>query len=180
MGDLDQIRRFLASEGILMSFNGPFRHSIIEELGKAVRRHLEAEAVRKSAMADVFTVFIEAAQNVAAYAAQGHWTGPERAQAETGVLVIGRRGDRYLVRCGNHIRSQDAPGLLARLDALAGMAPADLKALYKERLHAEVPPGAQGAGLGLIRMARTASAPLSYSVAAEDAGLEFFSLTVTV
>ena len=180
MGDLDRIRQFLASEGILMSFNGPFRHSIIEELGKAVRRHLEAEAVRKAAMADVFTVFIEAAQNVASYAARGHWTGPERAQAETGVLVIGRSGDRYLVRCGNFIRRQDAPELLARLEALGGLAPAELKALYKERLRAELPPGAAGAGLGLIRMARTASAPLSYSVAAAEAGLDFFSLTVTL
>jgi hypothetical protein len=180
MAELDHIRQFLASEGIVMCFNGPFRHSIIEELGNAVRKHLEVEAVRKSAMADVFTVFIEAAQNVANYAAHGHWTESERSRAENGVLVIGRSGDSYLVRCGNVIRTQDAGPLLARLDALAGLAPADLKTLYKERLRAEVPPGATGAGLGLIRMARTASGPLSYSVVAVDSGLDFFSLTVTL
>ncbi|BDU74370.1 SiaB family protein kinase [Mesoterricola silvestris] len=180
MADLDQIRQFLAAEGILMSFNGPFRHSIIEELGKAVRRHLEAEAVHKSAMADVFTVFIEAAQNVANYTAQGHGAAPGGSQADNGVLVIGRRGDHYLVRCGNFIRREDASPLLAKLDALGGLGPAELKALFKERMRAEVPAGATGAGLGLIRMARTASAPLSYSVVTVEPGLDFFSLTVTL
>lgn len=180
MGDLDPIRQFLASEGILMCFNGPFRHSIIEELGKAVRKHLEAEAARKSAMSDVFSVFIEATQNVANYASQSHWTDAERTQVETGILVIGRSGDHYLVRCGNFIHPRDGAPLMARLDALAGQSPAALKTLFKERMHAEMPPGATGAGLGLIRMARTASAPLAYSVAAGEAGLDYFSLTVTL
>jgi hypothetical protein len=180
MGDLDLIRQFLATEGILMCFHGPFRHSIIEELGKAVRTHLEVESMRKTAMADVFTVFIEAAQNVANYAAGGDWAEDERDQAQAGVLVIGRNDGRYLVRCGNFIRRGDAAALVARLDALAGQSPEALKALFKERARAELPPGSTGAGLGLIRMARTASRPLDYAVVAHDPGLDYFSLTVTL
>jgi hypothetical protein len=178
MGDLDHIRQFLADEGIVMCFNGPFRHSIVEELGRAVRRHLEAEAVTKPALADVFTVFIEAAQNVSNYANHQAWDETERARVQCGVLVIGRDGDRYRVRCGNFIHPRDGELLLAKLDALAGLDAAGLKALYKERLHG-APPGA-GAGLGLIRMARTASQPLAYAMAPGQAGLAFFSLTVTL
>jgi hypothetical protein len=178
MSDLDRIRHFLASEGIHICFNGPFRHSIIEELGLAVRRHLEVDAVRRSATADVFSVFIEAAQNVSNYANRGHWTAAERAQVQNGVLVIGRRDDHYIVQCGNYIDPRDAGPLLGRLDALSAMDKAELKAAFKERMHAELPPGAQGAGLGLIRMARAASRPLSYAIGAGEAGLDFFSLTV--
>ena len=179
MGDLDRIRQFLAEEGILMCFNGPFRHSIIEELGQAVRSHLEAEDGRKNAMTDVFSVFIEATQNVSNYARSEPWTEAERARVQSGVLVIGRQEDQYRIRCGNYIRPADTGPLLARLDALAALDAAELKALFKARLRAE-PPAGGGAGLGLIRMARTASRPLAYEVAPSEDGLAFFSLTVHV
>jgi hypothetical protein len=179
MGDLDRIRQFLADEGILMCFNGPFRHSIIEELGQAVRSHLETEDVRKSAMTDVFSVFIEATQNVSNYAKRETWAEGEKARAQSGVLVIGRQGDQYRIRCGNFIRPDHGAPLLARLDELAALDAVGLKALYKARLHA-APPSGGGAGLGLIRMARTATQPLSYEVAPGEAGLAFFSLTVHV
>jgi len=180
MDDLKPLRQFLATEGILMCFNGPFRHSIIEELGKAVRRHLETEDVTKSATTDVFSVFIEAAQNVSNYLNRSHWDEADRALLQCGVLVIGRQGDHYTVRCGNHIRPGDTAALLARLDHLSGLAAPELKALYKEQMRAELPPGTPGAGLGLIRMARTASRPLAYGVAPGEAGMDFFSLTVTL
>ena len=179
MGELDRIRQFLADEDILMCFNGPFRHSILEELGQAVRSHLEAEDVRPSAMTDVFSVFIEATQNASNYARSEAWTQAEKARAQGGVLVIGREADRYRIRCGNFIRPAAGPPLLARLDALAALDPVGLKALYKTQLRGTRPSG-PGAGLGLIRMARTASRPLSYEVAPGEVGLDFFSLTVHV
>jgi hypothetical protein len=178
MAELDHIRQFLAAEGILMCFHGPFRHSIIEELGKAVRKHLETETVRKSAMVDVFSVFIEATQNVSNYANRKAWEEAERARVQNGILVIGRQGEAYQIRCGNFIHPRDTAALLARLDHLATLDAAGLKALYKEKLHAEVAPDVTGAGLGLIRMARTASKPLCYAIAEGHGGLDFFSLTV--
>ena len=180
MADLDHIRQFLAAEGILMCFNGPFRHSIIEELGKAVRKHLETEDVRKSAMADVFSVFIEAAQNVSNYALRNRSDDLGRTRLQSGILVIGRQGEAYQIRCGNYLRSEDTPALLLQLDRLGRLDKAGLKAVYKEQMHAAVPPGGTGAGLGLITMARTASQPLAYAVVRGEPGLDFFSLTVTL
>ena len=46
----DELRR----QGVLMCFSGPFSHSIIEELGKAVRHYLESAQVARSALMDVF------------------------------------------------------------------------------------------------------------------------------
>lgn len=178
MNDLHDLRRLLARDGILMCFNGPFRHGLIEELGRAVRRHLEAEAVSGPALADVFTVFIEAAQNVANYANLPTWDEPTRARVQHGVLVIGRQDERYVVRCGNLVQPGDGQALVARLDELASLDRAALKARFKAQVHGA--PSGGGAGLGLIRMARTASGPLAYAVVPGDGGLDFFSLTVTL
>lgn len=180
MQTLFDLRQMLSEQGILISFNGPFSHSIIEELGKAVKHYLETEEASKSAMMDVFSVYIEATQNVRNYAARGDFDETVRARVGSGIIVIGKEGDAYVVRSGNLVRSQDGEALVACLAELGGLDKAALKARYKEQMRREVPEGRQGAGLGLIDMARKASAPLEFSLIPERDGYAFFSLGVRI
>lgn len=180
MTHLYDIRRTLTDGGILICFNGPFSHSIIEELGKAVNRYLESAEVKKSAMMDVFSVFIEATQNVRNYAHRPDVTEAERPRLNTGIIVIARQGEHYVVHSGNCVRREHGDELLRKLDAIAGLDKAGLKLLYKEKLRQEVPPGSQGAGLGLIDMARKATEPLAYTLVPEEDGYAFFSLQVVI
>jgi hypothetical protein len=180
MTNLYDIRRTLTEGGILICFNGPFSHSIIEELGKAVKKHLESAEVQKSAMMDVFSVFIEATQNVRNYATRPDLTEAERPGLNTGIIVIAKDGPRYVVHSGNCVRHQHGEQLIRRLDALAALDKAGLKACYKEQLRRDLPAGSQGAGLGLIDMARKASEALHYSLVPESEGYAFFSLRVVI
>ena len=180
MTHLYDIRRTLTEGGILICFNGPFSHSIIEELGKAVNRYLESAEVQKSAMMDVFSVFIEATQNVRNYATRPEVSDAERPRLNTGIIVIARQGDRYVVRSGNCVRREHGEALVRRLDELVRLDKAELKALYKQTLRRETPPDSQGAGLGLIDMARKASEPLNYTLVPEEDGYAFFSLQVVI
>jgi hypothetical protein len=180
MQTLFDLRQMLSDQGILISFNGPFSHSIIEELGKAVKHYLETEDVRKSAMMDVFSVYIEATQNVRNYGARSDFDESIRTRVGSGIIVIGKEGEAYVVRSGNLVRAEDGALLMARLEELSGMDKAALKARYKEQMRREVPEGGHGAGLGLIDMARKASAPLEYSLIPERDGYAFFSLGVRI
>ena len=87
--NLFALKEQLREAGILISFTGSFSHSIIEELGTAVKKHLESAQSQKTAMMDVFSVYIEAAQNVRNYAelrvAAGH------ADAQASIVVIASR-----------------------------------------------------------------------------------------
>jgi hypothetical protein len=179
MANLFDIRRTLTEEGILICFNGPFSHSIIEELGKAVKQYLESEEVQKTAMMDVFSVYIEATQNVRNYASRPDLTEGERARMNTGIIVIARHGEHHAVSSGNWVRADHGAELIRSLDALAACDKAGLKSLYKERLHRKSVPG-QGAGLGLIDLARRATAPLDYSLMPDGDGYAFFSLQVVI
>ena len=180
MTNLYDIRRTLTDGGILICFNGPFSHSIIEELGKAVKKHLESEEIQKSAMMDVFSVYIEATQNVRNYANRADLTEGERTRLNTGIIVIARQGEHYVVHSGNCVRRDHGEALLQRLDALAGVDKAGLKGLYKEKLRQTIPPGSLGAGLGLIEMARKATEALHYALVPEEDGFAFFSLQVVI
>ena len=176
--DLFDLRRAFNDRDVMICFNGPFSRSIIEELGNAVKRYLETEDVAKSAMMDVFSVYIEQTQNIRNYSGRTRTAEGERPASESAIVVIAREGDRYVVSSGNMVERADAAALVERLDRLRGLDPAGLKALYKEQLHK--PREAAHAGLGLIDMARKACRPLAYSIRPIDDRHSFFSLHAAI
>ncbi|ALG72508.1 hypothetical protein VY88_32875 [Azospirillum thiophilum] len=175
--ELFNLQELLSRQKLLICFSGPFSHSVIEELGKAVRNHLENERIEKSAIMDVFSVYVEQAQNVRNYTASRDMLG-RPIPANSGIVVIGKDGDHYAVSSGNLVEADDVPGLSAMLERLRGLDKAGLKAAYKEQSRKPREAGASGAGLGLIDMARKATRPLDYSLRAVDERYFFFSLEV--
>jgi len=177
--NLFELKERLQGEGILICFSGPFGHGIVEELGTAVKRYLEAAETRKSAIIDVFSVYIEAAQNVRNYSDRRRAAGAPAGELDENIVVIARRDEHYLVHAGNVVDDADVADLASRLDRLARLDKAELKALYKEQMRRERAPGA-GAGLGLIEMARRATAPMAYTFTPTVTGQAFFSLCIVI
>lgn len=150
------------------------------EIGNALKNYLESESSAGSSSFDVFAVYVEIAQNIRRYAfARGYGDS----DASSTVVVSRDVEGRYVIAAGNVVERADGESLLRRLDALAAMDKAALKAAYKEQLRkprAETS-GPASAGLGLIDMARKASAPLSghlHPMPGRDQ--YFFSLRVVI
>ena len=123
----------------LLCFNGPISRSLIEEIGNALKNYLNVEHARPAEAMDVFSVYIEMIQNIRQYAAQN---GDTDACA---TVVIGRRDEsRYVVSAGKLVRIEDGNALVARVQELAALDKAELKAAYKAQLHKPRP----GRGLG--------------------------------
>jgi hypothetical protein len=166
-------------EGILICFAGPFSHSIIEELGNAVKRYLEVEQTTRAAMMDVFSIFIEQTQNVRNYGRQKAGEGNRDHDFTSGIVVIARNGESHEVSSGNIVETDDIRDTMAWLDTLRGLNKAELKAAYKEQMRKE-PVAGKGAGLGLIDMSRKSAKPLQYTVTPIDDRYGFFSLKATI
>lgn len=175
--NLFALKEQLREAGILISFSGSFSHSIIEELGTAVKKYLESAEIRKTAMMDVFSVYIEAAQNVRNYSERRRLAG--HTDTDASIVVIARRDAHYRIYAGNVVNETDQAALAARLDLLAGLDKAALKVAYKEQLRKERGEG-EGAGLGLIEMARRAAQPLEYSFTPLADGRAYFSLCIEI
>ncbi|MEQ8440590.1 MAG: SiaB family protein kinase [Alphaproteobacteria bacterium] len=178
--DMRALREIFERCRIVLSFNGPFSQSVIEELGEAIRRHLESQTQPRRRIADVFACYIEITQNIRHYAESRGRDEAHIAQLNKGTVLIARDEDQYSVVSGNLILAEDAAALQQRLEAVVAMDPDALKAAYKERLRAPLDDGATGAGLGFLQMARKASQPLSFSISDAQDGHKFFSLTVTI
>jgi hypothetical protein len=169
------LRDEFTRRNVLVCFNGPVSHGVIEEIGTAVRRYLESETARGANAMDVFAVYVEFTQNMKAYLQRRAFEAPERAAA---TILVSREGGRYAVTAGNVVANEDLPPLLARIDALAAMGQDALRALHRQRLREAPTPGG-GAGVGLIDVARRSSA-LRYTTWPLDAGHTLFGITALV
>jgi len=175
--DLFKLREEFSQEGIMMCFNGPFSHSIIEEIGTAIRNHLAAENIARMAVQDVFAVYIEMTQNARNYlVSRDINTG----DAGSATITIAKQGESYAVTSGNLVRTEDIADLSARLDHINDLDRDGLKKKIRQQLRNEVPPGALGAGIGLMEIAKRAVAKLEYSIRNINDQYAFFTLTVLV
>lgn len=173
--DLFKLREQFTKEGILMCFNGPFSHSIIEEIGIAIRNHLVADNIARMSVQDVFAVYIEMAQNARNYLAQRNIS---QADAGSATIVIAKRDEAYTVIAGNVILKSDVEELTGRIDYINSLDSDELKKMIRKQLRCEVPPGAVGAGIGLMEMAKRTTGRLQYTICDVDGQFSFFTLSV--
>lgn len=176
--ELYALRERFNMDRTLLCFNGPISRSLIEEIGNALKNYLDTEEAQPRAATDVFSAYIEMTQNIRHYAAtQGY---ADLDAAATVVIARDEQG-RYVVSAGNRIEFEDGQALIERIENLSRLDKAELKALYKEQLRKPRDPGATtGAGLGLIDIARKASAPLSATLSHTTGQSAFFSLSVVI
>lgn len=176
--DIFELREHFNRCQIMLCFNGPVSRSLIEEIGNALKSYLQADHVQPSAAMDVFGVYVEMTQNIRHYAmAQGYGEIDSSA-----TVVVARDADnRYIVQAGNLVEKADGEILLARIQALAQMDKAELKAAYKTQLRQPRNENAvSGAGLGLIDVARKSSQSLTASLSESTDGRAFFSLRAVI
>ena len=175
--DLYDLRNEFDKSGIMMCFNGPFSHSIIEEIGKAVRSHLAAENIAQKAVLDVFAVYIELAQNVRNYLKLRGITPHE---AMSSIITIAKKDAGYAVSSGNIVLTADGEALRLRIEEINRMAPEEMKRHYREWLCRDVMPGALGAGLGFLEIAKRSSEKIGFSIRTIDDTYGFFTLTAFI
>lgn len=175
--DLYLLRETYNQKGLILSFNGPFSQGLIEEIGIALRKHLQSDAVSSSAASDVFAAYIELTQNIRNYAKR------HEAEDDPGAtVVIGRdESGHHILLAGNVVEIADGERLQTRVQELSAMDKTQLKAAYKEQLRRPREDRESGGGLGLIDIARKASAPLSCALTPVNSGNRlFFSLKVVI
>lgn len=174
--DIYALREIFNRERIMLCFNGPITAALIEEIGVALRRHMEGLAESSSAVSDVFSVYIEMTQNIRRYV-QDH---PDLA-LETASLFVSRDDTgHYVISAGNVVTLPDGEALVERIKALAPLTKEELKRSFKTQLRQPRGTLNGSAGLGLIDMARKATQPLFAALRPLEKDLSFFSLRVVL
>lgn len=174
---LDQFSSFRGvalDVGVLFFFSGEFTPTVVAALSDSLRRRLDERKVEGPVKRRLFSTFVEMAQNILHYAAEGleaddadGWD--DGAPARRGVVAMGADGEEFWVICGNPVPAAMRPRLEGKLTALAAMSRDQLHDAYRRQLldddHERTDRVSRGAGLGLLTMARASSGPLEWLMA---------------
>jgi len=152
----------------------------IEGLGVALRRHMEFEHMTLTASQSVFSVFIEQMNNMLMYSAEKVDVDEHRGVPK-GAFILASKDKVYIAQSGNVMKTENAELVRSRIDHLNSMDKQELRKYYKEQLRSEnLNPESKGAGIGLIEIAKRASAPIEYEFIPYGEGLTFFTMCVKI
>lgn len=171
----------LDERGIVFSFSGYLSEGILYSLGDALRQKMALEDTDVTTIKKVFSVFVEQSQNIIRYSAEKVQGNLGRSvELSSGMVSIGSENGRFFIVCANIILEDDMEKLRTRLETLRGMGKDEIKAYYKEQLREPPDEGSRGATIGLIEIARRASAPIEFDFDRIDNDRHFFCLKVSI
>lgn len=167
--ELQEFSQCLEKNHVIFYYMGYFSQSIVTAMADAVKMRIEQHGAEKKISRKIFSSFVELAQNIVHYSSDYCLTSasPENAMRH-GALLILFKDEHYHLYCTNPVQSEVAVRLQKNLEHLHSLSDDEIRLEYKEMLRKEAPPESKGAGLGLLTIARDASAPLEYEFCTTD------------
>ena len=159
-------------ENILMVYKGDFSQETVVPILKMIEDNLNKQTEGLLTRKKLYMVLMEALQNISKHAIIGN--GKREA-----IFMISKIEDKYEVGTGNWIDKNTELILKKHLSELNNLSKEELNKLYKKILK-EGTVTENGAGLGMIDVARESSEKLSYEFKDGNDGTTFFSLSVQI
>ena len=179
-----QYSKELEKNNISVIYSGPIWADGIDSIAEMLLRRLEYEVIPMSASQSIFSVFVEQMNNMMMYSAEKEDLFDSRGkqiEVSKGIFIMGVQDETYFIESGNAVSSTSAAILKERIDHLNSLDRKELRQYYKERMKAENDnPESQGAGLGLIEIARRASSTIKYEIEPQDNGLQYFTMYIKI
>jgi len=188
MIDMSEYTGVVEKLNIKVIYNGPMWDDGIKGLAEMVKTHLSHDQIQGSASKAIFSVFVEQVTNMLMYSAEKEqYSQPPDyipVDVSIGTLIMGNKTDKrdtFFVQTKNAVKDESIAFLKERIDYLNTLGKAELRQLHRESVRGEnVNPESQGAGLGLIEIARRATAPIGYSFEPIADGSSFFTMYVEI
>jgi len=174
-------KALMDEQGIIFSFSGYLSEGVLYSLGEALRHKMTLEETDVTTVKKVFSVFVEQSQNIIRYSADKLVGSADQAvELSSGMVTIGRESGHFYIVCANTMRQDQVEKLRSRLETLRNMDKDEIKAFYREQLREAPDEESRGGTIGLIEIARRASAPIEFDFYPVDPDTSFFCLRVSI
>jgi hypothetical protein len=158
---------------INLVYEGEITHGITKAFTSLAEKKLENEQESSSVQRKVFHVMVECLQNITKHAdIDGHSPYSKR-----GIFMINEANDSYSIITGNVVDNDKIDSLRRLLDDINSKTKDELKEMYKMQMREGALSDKQGAGLGLIDIARKTGEKIEYHFISIDSKYSFFILT---
>lgn len=166
----------LVSNGISIVYLGEFNHQITKMFTSMAQNEMERHEAEKTIKRVVYHTLVETLQNMNKHSDEI----AEEKQIGRGLFMIGRKKDIYYIITSNRVAKDKISDLKYAIDEVNTSSKSELKKMYKKQLRYGKLTNKQGAGLGLIDIARKTSEKLDYLFLPIDSENYFFILKVEI
>ena len=188
MIDMREYAGIVEKLNIKVIYNGPMWEDGIKGLAEMVRTHLLHDQLSGSVSKAIFSVFVEQVTNMLMHSDEKkQYPQPpddELHDVSIGTVIMGNKTDQrdtFFVQTKNAVKDVNIKFLKERIEHLNSLDKQGLRQFHREMVRNDnVNPESRGAGLGLIEIARRATAPLEYSFEPISEGLSYFAMYVEI
>ncbi|SDJ90871.1 hypothetical protein SAMN05421823_101392 [Catalinimonas alkaloidigena] len=177
--DLRQFHQRMQADNVILAYRGDLSSNIISCILQLAEVRFSEMKVETLLRKRLLNVLIESLQNVFHHA---DCEGPSRKYGDS-VLIISRILKRYFVFTGNYIVKEKSTQLSARLDKINLMSKEELRLNYRSILANKDfsrTRNRNGAGIGILDIARRSGNKIQYEIQPIDAEYDFFSMEVCI
>jgi len=165
------LHKKMIEKNILVVQKGDFAQESILPVLKIIDNNLKHVFENSSSKKRIFHIIVELLQNISKHCCKNQ-------KISEGIILLGRSNKGYIINTGNYIENNKVEVLRNHLTKLNSMSKEDLKSLYFSKLKERYIPESNGAGIGLIDLARKIATPFVFNFHPIDDQKSFFSIHI--
>lgn len=170
MDSVKEMHEIMRKENILMIYKGDFSQETVIPMLKMIEDNLNKQQEELHIKKKLYLVLMEILQNISKHSVEQN--GKKEA-----IFMIGKNEQKYIICTGNMVDSASSEKIKNKLNKVNSLNKEELIGLYKKTLKESIS-DENGAGLGIIDIARESGEKIMFDLKPEIEDLSFFSLCV--
>ena len=177
MHDMKQLETILEQDGILfLTYGGFLTQSLIVGMTEALEKETESSDLSMKLANNIFTIFIELAQNMMNYSKKVEKEGID----PKGLILVGKTAaGEYYVLSQNIVDLEDKKKIEEKLTKIEGLNRDEIKKLYRQARRSGKDTHNKGGGIGFFEVAKRCER-IEYSFSKINDGRYYFQLKAIV
>lgn len=177
--NVNDIKILAQKEGIVfLTYGGFLSQTLITGMTEILEKEAEVNDLSMGFSTNIFTVFIEIAQNMMNYssAINENITGSK----SEGIIIVGKKNDElFYIDSQNIVSQQDKDIIENKLLEISSLDRSGIKKRYRELRRSGKDTHGKGAGIGFYEIAKRSSS-LCYDFVPIDNGMYYFYFETTI
>jgi hypothetical protein len=175
--DVKKLESILKEEGILfLTYGSFFSQPLIVGMMEALEKEAEELELSMKLAGNIFTIFIELAQNIMNYSKKVEKKGED----VKGLILVGKTKEgKYYILSQNVVDAKDKEVIEKKLSQIKGLSKEEIKKLYREARKAGKDKHEKGGGIGFLEIAKR-SEDIEYTLTPIEDDKYIFQIKVVV
>jgi len=173
-----KFHKTMKENNLSLAYEGEVTQQLMKAFTSMAEINMDKSSEEERVKKKVFHVMVECLQNICKHA--DHIVTGEPVKPGSGLFLIGRENNDYLILSGNPVSKDKVGELTAQLEQINALDIDGVKALYKKQIKASILSEKAGAGLGLIDMAKKTKQKLNFHFEPINDKTSFFLLSLKI